>query len=169
MTQSLRQLIAGNWKMHGTTAFASDLAGSLADKAVCRRKQRRRYASLPAVTVNRCRSGGYRRVRDRARRPGLPCSGAGRPYRGYIGDMLADAGCSYVIVGHSERRADHAEDDAVVKAKAAAAQASNLVPVICIGETLAEREAGQGCRSGHRPAARLGSRRGVCIEYRYRL
>jgi triosephosphate isomerase len=57
--------------------------------------------------------------------------------------MLADAGCSCVIVGHSERRADHAEDDAVVKAKAAAAQASNLVPVICIGETLAEREAGR--------------------------
>ena len=57
--------------------------------------------------------------------------------------MLADCGCGYVIVGHSERRADHGEDDATVRAKAQAAQAGGLIPVICIGETLAEREAGQ--------------------------
>jgi triosephosphate isomerase len=57
--------------------------------------------------------------------------------------MLADAGASHVLVGHSERRADHHETDAVVSAKAAAAHRAGLIAVICIGETLAERDAGQ--------------------------
>lgn len=57
--------------------------------------------------------------------------------------MLAEIGCRYVIVGHSERREYHAETDALVAAKAAAAIASGLVPVICVGETLAQREAGK--------------------------
>ncbi len=56
--------------------------------------------------------------------------------------MLKDSGCSYVIVGHSERRSDHAESDAIVKAKALQALAADLKPVICVGETLEEREAG---------------------------
>jgi triosephosphate isomerase len=57
-------------------------------------------------------------------------------------EMLADAGCGYVIVGHSERRALHAESDATVRAKAAAAHRAGLMAIICIGESLAEREAG---------------------------
>ena len=57
--------------------------------------------------------------------------------------MLKDLGCSYVIVGHSERRTDHGETDAVVKAKAEAALAAGLKVVVCIGETLEEREAGK--------------------------
>ncbi len=57
--------------------------------------------------------------------------------------MLKDAGASYVIVGHSERRADHGESDAIVKAKAEAALAAGLIAIVCVGETLAEREAGQ--------------------------
>jgi triosephosphate isomerase len=56
--------------------------------------------------------------------------------------MLKDAGASHVIVGHSERRADHGEDDATVHAKAAAAWRAGLVAIVCIGETRAEREAG---------------------------
>jgi len=58
-------------------------------------------------------------------------------------EMLKDAGASHVIVGHSERRADHGETDAVVRAKAEAAWRAGLLPVVCIGETLAEREAGK--------------------------
>jgi triosephosphate isomerase len=58
-------------------------------------------------------------------------------------EMLADAGCGYVIVGHSERRALHAESDATVRAKAAAVHRAGLVAIICIGESLAEREAGR--------------------------
>lgn len=143
MTQSLRPLIAGNWKMHGTNAFATELAGSLADKV----------------------SGAGNNGVDMLLCPPAPLLGAVRSALGesaialggqdchaeeqgaHTGDisaaMLRDAGCAYVIVGHSERRADHNEDDAAVRAKASAAQASGLVPVICIGETLAEREAGR--------------------------
>ena len=58
-------------------------------------------------------------------------------------EMLADAGCRYVIVGHSERRADHGEDDAMVRAKAAAAHRAGLVAIVCLGESQAERDAGQ--------------------------
>ena len=57
--------------------------------------------------------------------------------------MLAEAGCRYAIVGHSERRQLHGEDDAAVAAKLVAVQAAGLVPIACVGETLAEREAGQ--------------------------
>ena len=56
--------------------------------------------------------------------------------------MLTDAGAAYIIVGHSERRADHGETDAIVKAKAEAVLAGGAMPIICIGETLGEREAG---------------------------
>ncbi len=57
--------------------------------------------------------------------------------------MLKDVGCSHVIVGHSERRALYAETDAAVAAKFRSAQAAGLVPILCVGETLAEREANQ--------------------------
>ena len=58
-------------------------------------------------------------------------------------DMLKDAGAAYVIVGHSERRADHHETDALVRAKAEAAHRAGLAAIICVGETQAERDAGQ--------------------------
>lgn len=58
-------------------------------------------------------------------------------------EMLADLGCSYAIVGHSERRADHGESDAVVRAKAEAAHRAGLIAIVCVGETEAEREAGK--------------------------
>ena len=57
--------------------------------------------------------------------------------------MLADCGCGFVIVGHSERRADHGESDAVVRAKAEAAHRAGLVAVVCVGETEAQRDAGE--------------------------
>src|SRR3546814_2533074 len=57
--------------------------------------------------------------------------------------MLTDAGAAYVIVGHSERRADHGESDEAVRAKAQAAHRARLVAIICIGETLAQRDAGE--------------------------
>lgn len=57
--------------------------------------------------------------------------------------MLADLGCQYVIVGHSERRQSHGETDAVIGRKAKAALAAGLVPIVCVGETLAQRQAGE--------------------------
>ena len=65
-------------------------------------------------------------------------------YTGEVaGQMLCDAGCRYVIVGHSERRTLHGEDDRLVARKFSAAQSVGLIPILCVGETLAEREAGK--------------------------
>lgn len=75
--------------------------------------------------------------------------------------MLSDFGCRYVLVGHSERRALYGEGDAVVAAKFVAAQASGLVPVLCVGETLAEREAGQTQAVVSRQLAAVLDRAGV--------
>ena len=70
-----------------------------------------------------------------------------KPAGAHTGDLsaeqLGDAGASYVIVGHSERRAEHGEDNAAVKAKAAAAHRAGLTAIICVGETLVQREAGE--------------------------
>jgi triosephosphate isomerase len=143
MTQSPRLLIAGNWKMHGTNAFASDLAGSLAHKMSDAGNNGVEILLCPpalllgAVRVSIGDSG--------ISLGGQDCHAAEQG--AHTGDtsaaMLHDAGCAYVIIGHSERRADHDEDDATVNAKATAAQTSGLVPIICIGETLEEREAGR--------------------------
>lgn len=143
MTQSIRPLIAGNWKMHGTNAFASDLAGSLADKMSDAGDNGVEMLLCPPALL-------LGAVRASIGASGIALGGQdchSAEQGAHTGDMSAamlhDAACSYVIVGHSERRADHDEDDAAVNAKASAAQSSGLVPVICIGETLAEREAGR--------------------------
>jgi triosephosphate isomerase len=142
MAQRLRPLVAGNWKMNllrnEAVALACDLAARLGtgpkpscDLLVC----------PPAVmldTVGEALAGSG--VALGAQDCHTEVSGA------HTGDvsaaMLADAGCAYVIVGHSERRADHGEDDALVRAKALAAQQQGLTAIICIGETLEQREAG---------------------------
>lgn len=129
--------------MHGTTAFASELAGSLADKMS--------DAGNNGVDMLLCPPAPLLgTVRTAIGASGISLGGQdchAAEQGAHTGDvsaaMLGDIGCGYVIVGHSERRADHAEDDAAVKAKAGAAQTAGLVPVICIGETLEERESGK--------------------------
>ena len=138
-----RYLIAGNWKMHGTAASAARLAGELAsgleddearefDMVVC--------PPAPLLAVVRASIGAAPLLLG-----AQDCHS--REAGAHTGDvsaaMLRDAGCSHVIVGHSERRAGHGEDSALVRAKAEAARAAGLVPIICIGETLAEREEGR--------------------------
>jgi triosephosphate isomerase len=142
-----RTLIAGNWKMNGLKADGLALAQGLADKLkagpapacdllVCPPTT---LVGLVAQAVAQAEAGSALAV------GGQDChakaSGA------HTGDTaaaaLADLGCRYVIVGHSERRTDHAETDAVVKAKAEAALAAGLIAIVCIGETLAQRDAGQ--------------------------
>ena len=83
---------------------------------------------------------------DRARRPGLPPGRHGAHTGDISAEMLADAGATAVIVGHSERRTDHGETDAIVAAKAKAAHRAGLTAIICVGETEA-REAGRRARS----------------------
>lgn len=136
-----RSLIAGNWKMNMLRAEGEALAvalregfaaGGSADMLVCP------PATLIAPVVTALKGGAIAIG-------GQDChmveSGA------HTGDvaaaMIKDLGGTYVIVGHSERRADHGESDATVKAKAAAALAAGLVPIVCVGETEAERDAGR--------------------------
>ena len=135
-------LIAGNWKMNGSLAESRALvsalragagAGGKAEMLLCPP-----YVYLPAVREWLVGSGialGAQNLADRA--------GSGA-YTGEIsGAMLRDVGCSHVIVGHSERRALYGESDAVVATKFRVAQEVGLVPILCVGETLEQREAGQ--------------------------
>jgi triosephosphate isomerase len=133
-------LVAGNWKMNGSCESVSTLlqgikagvsAVSKAEVAVCPPS-----IYLPAVASalkgTEVAWGGQ----DLS----IHESGA---YTGEIaGPMLADFGCKYVIIGHSERRTYHAENDSLVAEKYAAAQKSGLCPILCVGETLEEREGG---------------------------
>ncbi len=136
-----RKLIAGNWKMNGLRKGGAALAGDLAARAtgplgcdmlVC----------PPATLLGP--------VGEALRGSGVALGGQDcHPARSgaYTGDvsaeMLADSGCRYVIVGHSERRAGHGEDDAIVRAKAEAVVSAGMTPIVCVGETEAQRGTGQ--------------------------
>src|SRR5580765_3967472 len=141
MTDAIRPLIAGNWKMNGLKSSLAEFeamiagAGTLAGKAdllVCP------PATLIAGFADRAK-GSKLAVGAQDCHP--KASGA------HTGDlsaeMLADAGASAVIVGHSERRADHGESDALVRQKAEAAWRAGLTAIVCIGETRNQRDAGQ--------------------------
>ena len=134
-----RKLIAGNWKMHGSHAGNAELlAGIMAARpfqcelAVCVPYP---YLSETAVTL----AGSDLRwgAQDCSRHE----QGA---YTGEVSvGMLVEFGCRYVIVGHSERRQFHGESDALVADKAKAALARGVTPIVCVGETLAQRQAGE--------------------------
>jgi len=131
-----RKLVAGNWKMHGTAESISEIVRIAAaipagvDAALC----------LPATLIERAARAvpgfaiGAQDVHTEAK-------GA------FTGDLSAhqlhEAGASIVIVGHSERRGAHREDDKVVRAKALAAMVAGLDVILCVGESLEEREAGR--------------------------
>ncbi|AWB48720.1 triose-phosphate isomerase [Gemmobacter aquarius] len=134
----MKKLAAGNWKMNGVAASLSEVAALLqAHPAPACEMLLCPPATLVAQMVAMA-AGTALRV------GGQDCHAkASGAHTGDVSaSMLRDAGAAYVIVGHSERRTDHAETDAAVAAKALAAQAAGLVPVVCIGETEAERDAG---------------------------
>jgi triosephosphate isomerase len=142
-----RKLIAGNWKMNGTRAGGEALARELETRVNGAGEALRAEVLIcpPATllaTVAAAIGGSAVAL------GGQDCHTAEKG--AHTGDisaaMLADAGCRFVIVGHSERRSDHGESDALVRAKAEAALASGLTPIICVGETLAEREGGEADR-----------------------
>jgi triosephosphate isomerase len=140
MTPGVTPLIAGNWKMHGSVAEAAALARVVREGA----------AGLPAellVCPTFLHLAGVA-----ALLAGSPVAVGGQdchpaPKGAHTGDvsaaMLKDAGATHVILGHSERRTDHGETDAAVRAKAEAAAAAGLTPIVCVGETEAERLAGR--------------------------
>jgi len=138
-----RPLIAGNWKMNGVGADALALAQGIAAKRKAEPNVPADLLICPPVTL-------IAEIAKTVAGSGVAVGGQdchAKVSGAHTGDisalMLKDAGAAYVIVGHSERRADHGETDAVVKAKAAAVHAAGLVAIICIGETLAQRDAGQ--------------------------
>ncbi|NIA67333.1 triose-phosphate isomerase [Pelagibius litoralis] len=138
----MKPLIAGNWKMNGLLADATALAEDLKARAAagglaCELLVCPPYPHIGPVADILSESG--------VQVGGQDCHNAGSgAHTGDIsGAMLRDMGCSHVILGHSERRADHGENDAVVRAKAEAALAAGLIPIVCVGETAAERSAGQ--------------------------
>ena len=136
-----RKLIAGNWKMNGLKADGLALAGDIAARAKAAAPSCDLLVCPPATLV----AG----VGDALGGSGVALGGqdcAAAEKGAYTGDisaeMLRDAGCGYVILGHSERRHGRGETDAAVGAKVAAAWRAGLVAILCVGETRAEREAG---------------------------
>jgi len=140
MTPGVRPLIAGNWKMHGLRADALALAREVAAGAEA---QGADLLVCPPFTVLAEVAGAL--AGGRVAVGGQDCHPAAKG--AHTGDvsapMLKDAGASHVILGHSERRADHGETDALVRAKAEAALAAGLTPIVCVGESEAQRLAGE--------------------------
>ena len=139
MTVERRPLIAGNWKMNGLAADGLALARALAaapegaaDLLVC--PPATLLAPVASILSGSPVALGAQDCHARE---------AGAHTGDLSAEMLADAGCAYVIAGHSERRAAHGESDAAVGAKAAAAHRAGLVAIVCVGETAAERDAGE--------------------------
>ena len=138
-----RPLVAGNWKMHQTHLEAIALVQKVAFSLTEPELEAVEVVVLPPFTavrsVQTLVDGDKLLLEYGAQDLSPHPSGA---YTGDIsGSMLAKLGCSYVVVGHSERRQYHREDDALVAAKIAAAYASGLTPILCVGELVDVREA----------------------------
>jgi triosephosphate isomerase len=136
-----RPLVAGNWKMHGNRASARVLAGDIARRhrwpevelVIC--PPQVHLSTVSEVLVDSTVELGAQNLATAVD------DGA---HTGEVhGRMLTDLGCRYVIVGHSERRAEQGETDAVVAQKFAAALDAGLRPILCVGETLDQRDAGE--------------------------
>ena len=143
MRQHRRPLVAGNWKMNGSKSALGELvkmAAGLADDGLWRKVDLAICPPTPFLYLASAAAIGTR-IAIGAQDCHADASGA---FTGDVSaEMIAESGCTYVIVGHSERRTLHGETDVVVKAKAKAALRAGLTPIICVGETRAERDAGQ--------------------------
>ena len=133
-----RPYIVGNWKMNGTRAMLAEARAI--DRAAARYPDIQVGLAPPFTLVSTIAAEAQAIATG-----GQDCHTAVKG--AHTGDvsaaMLSDAGADFVIVGHSERRRDHGETDALVKAKAEAALAATLAVIVCVGETLEERDAGR--------------------------
>lgn len=132
-----RKIAAGNWKMNGLTTSLAELDRLAADNPTPKVEV---LICPPATLIERARSrkgalliGGQ----------DAHCAKCGAHTGDVSAEMLADAGATHVILGHSERRTDHTEDDALISGKVDAALAEGLVVILCVGEQLVQREAGE--------------------------
>ena len=156
-----RKLVVGNWKMNGNrttnsvllSGIAAGLTPAGADCAVC----------APAPYLAQCQTElSGTPVAWGAQDMSAQTGGA---YTGEVSaEMLRDFACRYVILGHSERRAYHLESDELVARKTVAALAAGLTPIVCVGETLAQREAGQTEEVVKRQLAAVVHTNGHCIS-----
>ncbi len=134
-----RPLVGGNWKMHLTSAAARDYAARFGQLSG-RQAEAVLFPSFPLLPIlARALAGSPVAIGGQDLHP----EAMGAHTGDVSGPQLADAGCSWVLCGHSERRQDHGESDVLVAAKVMAAQAHGLVPLVCVGETAAERRAGE--------------------------
>ena len=138
-----RRLVVGNWKMNGLREPGVALAAAVAGRAHGTTDLTADLVVCPPASIL-CPVAETLQGSPVAL-GGQDCHTArsGAHTGDISAEMLRDVGCTYVIVGHSERRADHAESDETVRAKAVAAQAFGLTPIVCVGETAAQREAGE--------------------------
>lgn len=138
-----KKLIAGNWKMNGLLADGVDLAKAIADDVKKLGKAECEFLVCPPFTLLTSVKKALRGAKVALGAQDCHFNEKGAHTGDISAAMLKDLGCTYVLVGHSERRADHGESNELINKKAAAANANGLKAVICIGETLAERDAGK--------------------------
>ncbi len=163
MNPARRPFIAGNWKMNAGGRGARPLAAAVARSAqACDRVDvlvAPPFTALGLVADEVASAGG--RVWIAAQN--MSHEGAGAFTGEISAPMVREFGCRYAIVGHSERRAYHAESDQLVADKAKAALARGVTPIVCVGETLAEREAGKTEEVVKRQLAAVIHENGCCI------
>lgn len=162
----MKKLIAGNWKMNGSleanAALLEALAKGLANPPACDVAICVPAPYLAQVQQLRTAKPGLSVVELGAQDVSVHASGA---YTGEVSaTMLKEFGCRFAIVGHSERRQYHGETDAVVADKAKSALACGVTPIVCVGETLAEREAGHTEEVVKRQLAAVIHTNGHCIS-----
>jgi triosephosphate isomerase (TIM) len=142
MTPGVRPLVAGNWKMNGLSASLGEIE-AMRRAADARDAGEAELAVCPPVTL--LAQAAWKLRGSKLALGAQDCHP--EPHGAYTGDisapMLKDAGATYVIVGHSERRSYHDETDELVRAKAEAALKAGLAVIVCVGETRTEREAGE--------------------------
>jgi triosephosphate isomerase (TIM) len=162
----MKKLIAGNWKMNGGLAaneqLLTALAAGLAQSPSCEIAVCVPAPYLAQIQALKSIQAGLSAIELGAQDVSAHASGA------YTGEtsaaMLKELGCRYAIVGHSERRQYHGETDVVVAGKAKAALAAGITPIVCVGETLAEREAGGTEEVVKRQLAAVIHANGHCIS-----
>ena len=138
-----KKLVAGNWKMNGLREAGAALARALADRiAAAAGDLACELLVCPPATLLSTVGGVL--AASRISLGGQDCHAAPKgPHTGDVSpEMLADLGCTYVILGHSERRHEHGESDAIIRDKLGGAWRAGLVAILCVGETQQQRQAG---------------------------
>lgn len=140
MTPGIRPLVAGNWKMNGTGESLTELRAIAAGLSSDLGRKLDALICVPATLLSRA---AKTLEGEAVALGGQDChqNSSGAHTGDISAEMLKEAGASHVIVGHSERRADHRESNEIVRCKAQAAWKAGLVAVICVGETAEERKA----------------------------